>query len=68
MATAFAGPARDFSELVTLAPMGTHDEVHGTTVLAVRYRGGVLILSDRRATAGNLIMFDKAEKVLALDE
>ncbi len=68
MATAFAGPARDFSELVTLAPMGTHDEVHGTTVLAVRYRGGVLILSDRRATAGNLIMFDKAEKVLALDD
>lgn len=43
-------------------------ETHGTTVLAVRFDQGVLILADRRATAGNLIMFDLAEKVMALDD
>lgn len=44
------------------------DEVHGTTVLALRFDGGVLNLADRRATAGNLIMYDHAEKIFALDD
>jgi proteasome beta subunit len=44
------------------------DEVHGTTVLALKFKGGVLTLADRRATAGNLIMYDKAEKIFALDD
>lgn len=44
------------------------DETHGTTVLSIRYDKGVLTLADRRATAGNLIMFDNAEKVFALDD
>ena len=39
------------------------DEVHGTTVLALKFDGGVLTLADRRATAGNLIMYDQAEKM-----
>ncbi len=43
-------------------------EVHGTTVLMLRFKEGVIALSDRRATAGNLIMYDHAEKVLALDD
>jgi proteasome beta subunit len=43
-------------------------ETHGTTVLALRYDGGVLTLADRRATAGNLIMYDMAEKIAALDD
>ncbi|HWA83534.1 MAG TPA: hypothetical protein VG820_08885 [Fimbriimonadaceae bacterium] len=43
-------------------------EVHGTTVIALRYDQGVLTIADRRATAGNLIMYDQAEKVLALDD
>lgn len=43
-------------------------ETHGTTVMAVRYAEGVLVVADRRATAGNLIMFDQAEKVVALDD
>lgn len=34
----------------------------------MRYDGGVLTLADRRATAGNLIMYDQAEKILALDD
>ncbi len=44
------------------------DETHGTTVLSIRYKEGVLTVADRRATAGNLIMFDHAEKVFALDD
>lgn len=39
-----------------------------TTVLAIRYREGVLIAGDRRATAGTSILFDRADKVLEIDE
>lgn len=44
------------------------EETHGTTILSIQYNGGVLNLADRRATAGNLIMYDKAEKIMALDD
>lgn len=43
-------------------------EVHGTTVLALRYDAGVLNLGDRRATSANAVMYDRAEKILALDD
>jgi proteasome beta subunit len=43
-------------------------EVRATTVLALRYDGGVLNLGDRRAIAANMIMYDRAEKILALDD
>lgn len=43
-------------------------ETHGTTVLSIRYADGVLTFADRRATMGNLIMIDTAEKVFSLDE
>lgn len=64
---------RTFAKLVGFDPAeskghGGGLETHGTTVLAVRYNDGVLVLADRRATAGNLIMFDLAEKVMALDD
>lgn len=39
----------------------------GTTVLAIKYREGVLVAGDRRATAGNLVMYDRTDKVLELD-
>lgn len=66
------GPA-DFSDLVgPIAPSygATQGglETHGTTVLSLRFDGGVLTLADRRATAGNLIMYDQAEKIMALDD
>lgn len=66
--------ARTFADLVGFgAPVNATGasadfEVHGTTVLSLRYDGGVLNLADRRATAGNLIMYDQAEKILALDD
>lgn len=60
-----------FAELVGFdaSQLGAaNNEVHGTTVLSIRCAEGVLTLADRRATAGNLIMFDEAEKVFALDD
>jgi proteasome beta subunit len=44
------------------------EEAHGTTVLALRFDGGVAVLADRRATMGNLIMYEQAEKIEALDD
>jgi len=43
-------------------------ETHGTTVIAVKYRDGVLNVGDRRATANNAIIYDRAEKIIALDD
>jgi proteasome beta subunit len=43
-------------------------EAHGTTVIALKYRGGVLNVGDRRATSANAIMYDRAEKILPLDD
>ncbi|MGO8671158.1 MAG: proteasome subunit alpha [Capsulimonadaceae bacterium] len=43
-------------------------DTHGTTVIAVKYRDGVVNVADRRATAGFTVMYDQAEKVLALDD
>lgn len=50
-----------------MPPVDATGEVHGTTVLALRYKGGVLVLADRRATMGNLIMYESAEKIEQLD-
>ncbi len=59
----------DFAKLVDFDParLGVEGETHGTTVLALRYDEGVIMLADRRATAGNYIMFENAEKVYSLD-
>ena len=38
-----------------------------TTVLSFHYKDGVLIAGDRRATAGNIVMYDRADKVIELD-
>jgi len=39
----------------------------GTTILALRYAEGVLIAGDRRATAGNAVITDRADKVIDID-
>lgn len=39
----------------------------GTTILALKYRDGVLVAGDRRATAGNMVMYDRTDKVLEVD-
>ncbi|HET6383357.1 MAG TPA: proteasome subunit alpha [Armatimonadota bacterium] len=43
-------------------------ETHGTTVIAVKYKDGVLNVGDRRATANNAIIYDRAEKIISLDD
>jgi proteasome beta subunit len=75
--------AGDFSELLrasgtsafsaeTLAAAGamrhTMTPTEATTVLSFHYKDGVLIAGDRRATAGNIIMYDRADKVIDLDQ
>lgn len=47
---------------------GAFQDTHSTTVIAVKYRDGVINVADRRATAGYTVMYDQAEKVLALDD
>jgi proteasome beta subunit len=43
------------------------DLTTATTILAFKYRDGVLVAGDRRATAGNMVMYDRTDKVLELD-
>jgi proteasome beta subunit len=38
-----------------------------TTILAMKYQDGVLVAGDRRATAGNMVMYDRTDKVLEID-
>lgn len=45
----------------------TAELTRGTTILAIKYRDGVLVAGDRRATAGNLVLYDRTDKVLELD-
>ena len=40
---------------------------HGTTVVAIRYKEGVLLAGDRRATSGHLISHRTMEKVFPAD-
>ncbi len=40
----------------------------GTTVLAFHFQGGVIVAGDRRATAGNSIMYEYCDKVIPIDD
>lgn len=44
-----------------------HEVTTATTILAFKYRDGVLVAGDRRATAGNMVMYDRTDKVLEID-
>ncbi len=70
------GMQGDFLELLkehgyrlgTAAEVRSADDIPtGTTILAMKYRDGVLVAGDRRATAGNMVMYDRTDKVLELD-
>lgn len=58
---AFSAPGASVSS----APL---TDTHGTTVIAVKYDGGVINVGDRRATANFAVMYDRAEKVMPLDD
>src|SRR5437764_9474072 len=80
----FSGAVGDFSVLLRrkglLAPAAANPVAHGgtpqkmwqpsegTTVLAFKFSGGVLVAGDRRATAGNTVVYDRADKVLEIDQ
>lgn len=44
------------------------ESVHGTTIVALTYAGGVVMAGDRRATMGNIIAQKDIEKVFPADE
>ena len=44
------------------------DLPHGTTIVAIKYPGGVLIAGDRRATQGNMIASRDVQKVYITDD
>src|SRR5437870_6237556 len=79
----FSGAADDFPALLRrkglLAPaaiVNSHggtprqkswQPTEATTILAFKFSGGVLVAGDRRATAGNTVVYDRADKVLEID-
>ncbi|MBV9720647.1 MAG: proteasome subunit beta [Mycobacterium sp.] len=51
------------------APGGTSTQLpHGTTIVAVKHPGGVVIAGDRRSTQGNMIAGRDMEKVYITDD
>src|SRR5271165_6027397 len=42
-------------------------QTQATTVFAFHYAEGVLVAGDRRATAGNIIVTDRVEKIIEID-
>src|SRR5207247_8550652 len=76
----FSGASEDFPALLRrkgllqgapgpTAAAGGHSFVptESTTILAFKFAGGVLVAGDRRATAGNTVVYDRADKVLEID-
>ncbi|UED83140.1 proteasome subunit beta [Streptomyces profundus] len=47
---------------------GPLEAVHGTTIVAASFAGGVVLAGDRRATMGNVIATKDMEKVFPADE
>src|SRR3972149_3731269 len=55
-------------QVAGVAAKGAALDTQGTTVIAMKYQGGVLNLADRRATSENVVMYDRAEKIIPLDD
>src|SRR5439155_22028375 len=54
-----------------IGPMDKRAEIMptvSTTILAFKFSDGVLVAGDRRATSGNTVVYDRAEKVLEIDQ
>src|ERR1700716_3998063 len=52
---------------VTAVAPSAITETQATTILAFKFADGVLVAGDRRATAGNVVMYDRTDKVLEID-
>lgn len=81
-ASVFESNDQDFVELLRRkglmgqtsprAPIGPANppaiaQTQATTILAFKFQDGVLVAGDRRATAGNTVVYDRADKVLEID-
>jgi proteasome beta subunit len=70
--SSFAELLRNHAPHLLPSPSGTTgggaDLPHGTTIVAVKYPGGVLIAGDRRATQGNMIASRDVQKVYITDD
>jgi proteasome beta subunit len=53
----------DHAELTSAAPPQTQ----ATTVFAFHFADGIMMAGDRRATAGNIIVTDRVEKIIEID-
>ena len=60
------GGWREMPRGAAIAP-ARPEETHATTILAFKFADGVLMAGDRRATAGNTVVYDRADKVLEID-
>ena len=61
------GPAASMDQRAVSPANAASLHTEATTVLSFHYKDGVLIAGDRRATAGNIVMYDRADKVIELD-
>jgi proteasome beta subunit len=60
---AIAGPVGPVGKL----QQRSWEPTEATTILAFKFSGGVLVAGDRRATSGNTVVYDRADKVLEID-
>jgi proteasome beta subunit len=63
------GPAASVDPIghVTRPNQTAWEPTEATTILAFKFSGGVLVAGDRRATSGNTVVYDRADKVLEID-
>lgn len=65
---AIPGAALAGGAVTNAGAVGSLEITHGTTVVAIRYDGGVVLAGDRRATAGFAIASRRIEKVFSADD
>jgi proteasome beta subunit len=61
-------PGGRAAQVPSAAPTAPVEVAHGTTIVAVTFPGGVIMVGDRRATMGNMIAQRDVEKVFHADE
>lgn len=59
---------QSLNENLAAHPSSLPAPTQATTILAFKYKDGVIVAGDRRATAGNFIVHEHADKVLEIDE
>jgi len=56
------------NENLAANPSAMPSPTQATTILAFKYKDGVIVAGDRRATSGNFIVHEHADKVIEIDE